>query len=110
MKPAITSPTNTQPIKQKYLDVFMSPACECWRTPEQHQLSVLNLVQNNNAPYVLLPENYFSQAIKPETKTAKYWKSIIKAVLGTPKSLIKKYTGWKQQQANLARLGKEARL
>ena len=110
MKPAITTPANAHPIKQKYLDVYMPVHCEFWRTPEQHQLSVLNLVQNNDAPYVLLPENYFSQAVKPETKTAKYWKSIIKAVLDTPKNLVKKYTGWKQQQGNLNKLMGEARL
>lgn len=110
MKPANTRPAMSKPIKQKYLDVFMPKPCELWRTPEQHQLSVLNLVQNGGALYVALPDDYFSKTVKPETKVAKYWKAIINTVLQTPKSLIKKYTGWKQQQENIDRLMQEVKL
>ena len=110
MKPAVTSTTSKTPIKQKYLDVFMSPPCEFLLTPQQHEISVLNLVQNGGAPYICLPDSYFVKAVKPESKTTQYWKEIINKVLASPKSQLKKYTGWKQQQADLDKLMQEVKL
>ena len=114
MMPAVTAPLrgNIPPKankpapqqKQKYLDVFIPEPCEFLRTPEQQQLSVLNLVQNGGALYVLLPENYFHPPKKPTNPKANYWKAIINSLLSTPSKVMKQYTGWKQQRQFLASL------